>query len=387
MARKVGWIVGGIAISLLISTVLESRVQSIVAQNTSKPVSTTPSISSTQIPKSLEQIRADEELQLKKNEYTLKANAQVLEQQKIRQAWLTIVLTGVAGVGFWVNHLWEKDKFKKEKELSEKKLTSERLSKAIDNLAGKQALDVNDANDINDDITIRIGGIYALQGIESDSPEMSVIVMNILSSYVRRYSKTTNAFRDIFNSITVREYDRLTLEQQNLYVEVSPDFYYLNDDEKENRLKPLPPLPTPTADIMTALFVLGRLKNRDPERFIMDLHHANLRNVPFVEANLSNVALEGANLSDAILFKANLTNAYLSDANLMNADLTETNLTGAHLSQAHMKGADLTGATYNTQPVKIKGLKKILDPTEFPSELGTKAKRDARGMVEKNSNS
>jgi uncharacterized protein YjbI with pentapeptide repeats len=80
---------------------------------------------------------------------------------------------------------------------------------------------------------------------------------------------------------------------------------------------------------------------------LIDAHliRANLSGVPLIDANLSHAGLYSANLSSAHLEGANLSGAELTDANLRNASLNGANLSGAILGGAKLNGADLRGAT------------------------------------------
>ena len=72
-----------------------------------------------------------------------------------------------------------------------------------------------------------------------------------------------------------------------------------------------------------------------PEKPVLSLQGANLR-----EANLERGHLERANLAEAYLERANLV-----DANLVDANLSKANLRGANLKQADLSGAFLQEMT------------------------------------------
>ena len=156
-------------------------------------------------------------------------------------------------------------------------LISNQVSKGFEQLAG-------------DKIAMRLGGIYALEGVmnTSERPEQyRGPILEALCAFVREYTIGKTVF------------------------------------EK------------PDIDIQAALTVIGRRKG--PE--LPDLAKANIPG-----ANLSGANLSGADLDSADLNSAYLSGANLSFANLIGASLTGANLTGAKLSRVDLTGADLTGA-------------------------------------------
>jgi uncharacterized protein YjbI with pentapeptide repeats len=156
-------------------------------------------------------------------------------------------------------------------------LISNQVSKGFEQLAG-------------DKIAMRLGGIFALEGVmnTSERPEQyRGPVLEALCAFVREYTIGKTVF------------------------------------EK------------PDIDIQAALTVIGRRKG--PE--LPDLAKANIPG-----ANLSGANLRGADLDSADLNSAYLSGANLSFANLIGARLTGANLTGANLSRVDLTGADLTGA-------------------------------------------
>jgi uncharacterized protein YjbI with pentapeptide repeats len=180
-------------------------------------------------------------------------------------------------------------------------LISNQVSKAFEQLA-------------SDKIAMRLGGIYALEGVMNTSEQYHGPVLEALCAFVR----------------------------ESTIGKTAPD--------------------KPATDVQAALTVIGRrikgpgavdLANANIPK--ADLHEANL-----ISANLRGANLGGANLISANLRGANLINANLSDANLIDANLTanlsDANLSGAdlryanltsNLSDANLSGADLRGANLN----------------------------------------
>src|SRR5215467_10810296 len=150
-------------------------------------------------------------------------------------------------------------------------LISNQVSKGFEQLA-------------SDKMAMRLGGIYALEGVMnmSERPEQyRGPVLEMLCAFVREYT--------IGKTVSER----------------------------------------PATDIQAALAVIGRRKGQE----LPDLAEANIPG-----ANLSRANLRGADLTGADLTSAYLSRAYLSGANLIGANLTGANLTG-------QVGTDQVGAT------------------------------------------
>lgn len=192
----------------------------------------------------------------------------------------------------------------------------------------------------DDQVDVRIGGIYALERIARDSQKDHWPIMEVLAAFLRRPS------------------------------ELQPE----GTSELKDRGR----------DIQAAIRVIGRRKWFDGEPDRLDLWRADLRwldmrDVRLNGANLGRALLEraglrgadlrGATLRRARMKGARLHKAHFEDADLSNADLEEavlegpeyrggivdgpnferallrgTNLRRAQLPQSHLEGADLTGA-------------------------------------------
>src|SRR3984893_14720722 len=143
-------------------------------------------------------------------------------------------------------------------------LISNQVSKGFEQLA-------------SDKMAMRLGGIYALEGVmnASERPEQyRGPVLEMLCALVREYT--------IGKAVSKK----------------------------------------PAIDIQAALTVIGRRKGQE----LPDL----------AEANIPGANLSGVNLSGADLNSADLNGAYLSGANLTGANLSRTNLRSADLSAANL---------------------------------------------------
>src|SRR5215470_9407013 len=171
-------------------------------------------------------------------------------------------------------------------------LISNQVSKGFEQLA-------------SDKTAMRLGGIYALEGVmnTSERPEQyRGPILEMLCAFVREYTIGKTVY------------------------------------EK------------PAIDIQAALTVIGRRKGQElPDLAKVNipganLSGANLRGADLDSADLNSAYLSGASLSGANLLGANLTGANLTGANLSGADLTGADLTGANLGGANLRGANLRGA-------------------------------------------
>lgn len=98
-------------------------------------------------------------------------------------------------------------------------------------------------------------------------------------------------------------------------------------------------------DIQAALTVIARRDvNQDPENEQLDLSHTDIRGANLNQANLEQINFYQANLAGANLKEANLEGAILSAANLERANLYSANLKGAILSASNLQWANLQKA-------------------------------------------
>ena len=196
----------------------------------------------------------------------------------------------------------------------------ERFSRAIEHLGSPQ-----------DNLDLRLGGIYALEWIATSSPENRRTVARILTAYVRRHAAWTAG--------------------------------------PAQRAQISAPSPTPLADlarlearapdIQAALMVLGRLVHREEDMAAvvdrLQLFDTDLRGAFLVGANLQAALLGGAHLQGASLRDADLRGSFLIYAQLSDVTLHGTDLRGADLRCAQLEGArhldhaDLRGAVADSK--------------------------------------
>lgn len=178
---------------------------------------------------------------------------------------------------------------------------TDRYTKAIEQLASTE-------------LDVRIGGIYALEGVARDSARDHPMVMEVLTAFVREHSREQWPPPDSPRTTWITWRGRFRTGGQ----------------QQERFTRP---------DVQAAVTVLGR---RDARRDIQRIHlnGADLTGADLNDANLSGADLTEVTLRDADLVRADLTGATLRDADLTRADLTE-----AGLGSADLGGADLTEAT------------------------------------------
>jgi len=179
-------------------------------------------------------------------------------------------------------------------DLTEQGQVTDRLTKAIEQLG-------------SGNLGVRVGGIYALGRIASDSGKDHPTVMEMLTAFIREHSHERRP---------------------------QPD-----PGSKERFRR---------RDIQAALNVVGQREVKHDIRPIRlaraHLMGADLRGANLAGAILIRIYLDRAHLRDADLAGANLTGAKLIRADLTRADLTQADLAGANLTGAKLTGADLAGA-------------------------------------------
>ncbi len=189
----------------------------------------------------------------------------------------------------------------KNAEVAEQGQITERFTKAIDQLG-------------SDNISIRLGGIYALERIAEDSKKgrwsekYHWTIMEVLSAFVREQPPL-----------------KKDLEEKKA-----------ENEQQSQKLR---------TDIQAALTVIGRRDMaKEPENQRLNLINVDIAGAHLREANLQGANLIEANLQRANLIEANLQEANLWGAKLQNSFLRKANLQGADFLEAKLQEADLMGA-------------------------------------------
>jgi hypothetical protein len=199
-------------------------------------------------------------------------------------------------IGAWLAYSGTQRSIEASKEAAHDLLISQQVSKGFEDLGSPGP----------DKLMVRLGGIYALEGVMKGSDDYRQPVLEALCAFVREYTQ---------NAIV-----------PNTAADKIPDIPNAND--------------RPRLDVQSALTVIGR---RKPGAGNVDLSRAHLSRADLSGADLSRANLTGADLRSAILSDANLSDTLLLKADLRAAALLRANLSGAILSGAILSGANLSG--------------------------------------------
>jgi hypothetical protein len=188
---------------------------------------------------------------------------------------------------------------------------TERFTRAIDQLGTEK-------------LEIRLGGIYALERIDKESPERAYhgTVMEVLTAYVRENASRTSPE---FSA------DRFTSDER------AEEF--TSDELAEEAVGS----DIPNADIQAILDVLRRRDEDlvpDKQRVRLDLRGTTLKRADLQDADFQGANFGGADLRGARLRRANFSKANLLDADLRGADLRGADLRGSiNLAQLQIEVA------------------------------------------------
>jgi hypothetical protein len=247
----------------------------------------------------------------------LKAAEQLAAEDAVRRTIAQIVGAAFVLVGLYLT--WQNVVINREGRITE------RFSKAIDQLGSSE-------------VTVALGGIYALERISRDSERDHGTIVEVLCAFVRERTR-----------------------------EPSPEDRPRHQLGSIGSLLPSPRSPLST--VQAACNVLGRRRwhaeGNAPDlpkvhlegvellggahwenAFLYGAHfeHAALHGIQLTNANLEHATLDGAVLNRASLHGARLKRASLKRARLIEASLVEADLDGADLKDARLIGAYLRGA-------------------------------------------
>jgi len=228
--------------------------------------------------------------------------------------------------------------FQQQQRAAQDLLISNQVAKGFELLGNKEK-----------DVTLRLGGIYALEGVMNTSDRYQKSVLEALCAFVREQTKLVEPeteeppTADVQAALSVIGRREVLLDMSNLLLAAL--FVAAVPVDLHNARIPNALL---FRAKLSAAVLVGANLSRTYLTFA-DLNHADLN-----RANLSGANLYGANLNLAVLngadlILANLSDAKLSSAILHGADLRAADLTGADLNGADLTGADLREAKYLTQ--------------------------------------
>ncbi|MCP4504483.1 MAG: pentapeptide repeat-containing protein, partial [Deltaproteobacteria bacterium] len=225
----------------------------------------------------------------------------------------TLILAAVLAIPFAI---WRGLVASKTANIAEKTQVTTSFTTAITQLGDKE-------------LSIRLGGIYALRKIAEDHPKSyKDVVGNTLQAFIRSTSKYELTEKDIYEC--EEDEEKLKEKESNL---------------KNKQIK---------EDISAALASLLGIGIKK-----LSLPYCLLNRAQLQEAQLQGAQLQGAQLINAFLGGAQLKHAFLDRACLEKAILIETNLQGAILQEANLKGAKLGESNLQRADLKGANLKEV----------------------------
>lgn len=234
---------------------------------------------------------------------------------------------------------------------------TERFTKAIEQLG-------------RDTLSLRLGGIYALERIARDSAKDYGPVMQVLAAYVRerRALVQDGKEQDAPGWVScggegIRTYTDFSM-LGGLQEKLPPDIQAILTVFKR-RAKSYGTGEIDRLDLRYTRLATARLDNAHLEFAVFigtHLQGAYLLGAHLKGALLPEAHLEGAELGSADLYSTHLEGAYLQDACLLEAKLRFTWLQHTHLERADLQLADFQGATFlktHLQGADLRGAKNL----------------------------
>ncbi len=207
---------------------------------------------------------------------------------------------------------------------------------------------------------VRIGAIFSLGRLASDSPADRPAIQQVLAAFVRQHSHkdlTETGRRSVARYLPAVDVAAAmgVLSSQSMKMDAARiDFGRTHFSGEELSTRDLSHTHLYGADLTYAGLYGTNLS--DSVLVAARLDHADLRGADLTAATFYDghfgVSFQGANLSGA-----NLTDAVLADANLRGATLRGTILRGADLRRTQLAGAVLTGAIVDRKTLLPAGLR------------------------------
>ena len=206
----------------------------------------------------------------------------------------------------------------------------------------------------SDVLSVRFGGIHALQGLASEYPKKYHIqIMHLFCAFVRnppRHKESEDRGKANDQRPTLREDVQAVMTSIGSRSEEGIEFEKKKDFKLDFSSANLDWLFLKDADLSKANFRKAILSNTRLHK--VDLSNAELLNVDLSDAKLWDADLSGAllvpdekhgvaDLSSAMLFKSNLSSASLFKANLSCTLLDRVIFSNAGLRKANLSGAKL----------------------------------------------
>ena len=232
----------------------------------------------------------------------------------------------------------------------------------------------------NEVLSVRLGGIFALQRLAEERPEQyHVQIMRLFCAFARHPTQDHRLESEqiefhpdnqlglrqdleaVILAIESRPKSRVGLENRENFTldlrgTVLPGIHFLDADLSNAMLhqSELPRAIFDKTDLTQAILDFADLSEatfnwvifRRTRLFFADLSGASFVNTDLALADFYNARLSNADLASANLSKANFQNAALQNANLADANLTGVGFLSADLSDARLMKSDLTGAHF-----------------------------------------
>ena len=237
-----------------------------------------------------------------------------------------IALVVAAPVGLWLA-IWRSRVSERQAKTAQQSLLNERYQKGAEMIG-------------NEVLSVRLGGIYALQHLAEESPEQYHIqIMQLFCASLRSHTNDQNLESDqgkteSVNPLTIRP----DIEAIMSAIQSRSDSGIALERESEFRL-----------DLRGSDLRGGQLLDTDLSG--AHFHRSNLSEVNFANTDLTDANLFYTDLSRATFRNVRFTRTRLqftnlSEAMLQNEDLTRADFDGADLSNTNFLLTNLTGATF-----------------------------------------
>lgn len=185
----------------------------------------------------------------------------------------------------------------------------------------------------DDDDSVRMAGIYALERLAIETHEYLNVVVNVLSGFIRE--------RTIRPDYSARPKSRYSPPYRSGVKKDSPEYLEELRREKANGWS------RPTEPIKAAANALVRISrqihSKKKESPIIDLRGANLPRLEGNKFQMNDWRLSDADLQGAWLQFANLKGSRLSDANLKGANIQNANLQDAKIENTNFQNSITDG--------------------------------------------
>lgn len=247
---------------------------------------------------------------------------------------LGLILAGFIGIGLAA---WRSVVASIQARTAQQGQITDRFSKAVEHLG-------------SDNVSVRIGGIYALKRIAQDSMERDHIsVMEVLTNFIRHspYAEQQRTASGLKN-----KYDNYRERAQS-------DMEYARDTE--------PPLYPRFLDCPDLIAAIETIRTRSDVQkafetnynFYPSLKKADFSYLLLNDVDLSDLNLDGINLKNANVTGINLSNNNLSGYDLQDLDLSSAILSGIDLSDSDLSRSILAGVTLDNATLERTNISRV----------------------------